>query len=352
AAVHGSRDNAGLARPRGARAVLPRRARYVLAPVLYGKDGPRRHVRGRRQAEGLRSGWPPYRRRVHPAPGDDRQHDGALRPDRRAGGRHPAAGGVPTGQPGACRDWSSITAPSCFTGSSSEVSTVASLAPDRDDPRKRNDWGGKTMYAITGITGKVGGELARTLLAAEQPGRAVGRDVRKGEVWAGRACELALAEMEDTSALTEAFRGATAVFILPPSEFDPRPGYPEARAMIDSLVEALTAARPAKVVCLSTIGADAVHDNLLSQRAMLETALRKLPLPLTILRPAWFIDNAAWDVASARETGLIHSFLSPTDKAFPMVAAKDVGRVAADLIQEHWTGIRVVELEGPCRVTP
>src|SRR4029434_11359645 len=35
-----------------------------------------------------------------------------------------------------------------------------------------------------------------------------------------------------------------------------------------------------------------------------------------------------------------------------MVAAKDVGRVAADLIQEDWTGIRVVELEGPCRVAP
>jgi NAD(P)H dehydrogenase (quinone) len=35
-----------------------------------------------------------------------------------------------------------------------------------------------------------------------------------------------------------------------------------------------------------------------------------------------------------------------------MDAAKDVGRVAADLIQEDWTGIRVVELEGPCRVTP
>ena len=27
------------------------------------------------------------------------------------------------------------------------------------------------MYAITGITGKVGGELARTLLAARQPSR-------------------------------------------------------------------------------------------------------------------------------------------------------------------------------------
>ena len=45
------------------------------------------------------------------------------------------------------------------------------------------------MYAITGITGKVGGELARTLLDAGQPVRAVVRDARKGEAWAARGCE-------------------------------------------------------------------------------------------------------------------------------------------------------------------
>jgi NAD(P)H dehydrogenase (quinone) len=73
------------------------------------------------------------------------------------------------------------------------------------------------MYAITGITGKVGGELARTLLAAGQPVRAIVRDATKGEEWAALGCELALAEMEDASALTDAFSGATAVFILPPS---------------------------------------------------------------------------------------------------------------------------------------
>ena len=208
------------------------------------------------------------------------------------------------------------------------------------------------MYAITGITGKVGGELARTLLAARQPVRGIVRDAKKGEEWAALGCELAVAEMEDAPALAGAFGGATAVFILPPSEFDPEPGYPEARAVIDSVVGALKVAKPKKLLCLSTIGADAAYDNLLSQRTLVEVALRELPLPLTILRPAWFLDNAAWDVASARETGLIHSFLMPTDKAFPMVAAKDVGRVAADLIQEDWTGIRVVELEGPCRVAP
>jgi NAD(P)H dehydrogenase (quinone) len=208
------------------------------------------------------------------------------------------------------------------------------------------------MYAITGITGKVGGELARNLLAAGQHVRAIVRNASKGEEWAALGCEVALANMEDGSALADAFAGATATFILPPPEFDPEPGYPEARAVIDGVVDALAKARPARVLCLSTIGADAVHDNLLSQRTMMEAALRKLPLPLMILRPAWFIDNAASDLASARETGLIHTFLQPAYKAFPMIAAKDVGRLAADLIQEAWIDTRVVELEGPRRVTP
>jgi NAD(P)H dehydrogenase (quinone) len=208
------------------------------------------------------------------------------------------------------------------------------------------------MYAITGITGKVGGELARALLAAGQPVRAIVRDKKKGEVWATLGCEVAFADMEDARSLTAAFKNATAVFILPPSEFDPKPGYPEAQVVIDSVVEALRAAKPKKVLCLSAIGADAVHDNLLSQRTMMEAALRELPLPLTILRPAWFIENAVWDVAAARDTGLMPSFLQPVDKVFPMVGTKDVGRVAGRLIQENWSGLRIVELEGPSRVSP
>ena len=77
------------------------------------------------------------------------------------------------------------------------------------------------MYAITGITGKVGGELGRRLLAARQMVRAIVRDAKKGEEWAALGCEVALAEMKDPIALAAAFAGATAVFILPPPEFDP-----------------------------------------------------------------------------------------------------------------------------------
>jgi uncharacterized protein YbjT (DUF2867 family) len=49
---------------------------------------------------------------------------------------------------------------------------------------------------------------------------------------------------------------------------------------------------------------------------------------------------------------VIHSFLQPIDKAWPMVAARDVGRAAAKLLQEAWSGVRVVDLEGPRRLSP
>jgi len=208
------------------------------------------------------------------------------------------------------------------------------------------------MYAITGITGKVGGALARTLLAQGLKVRAVLRDESKAGPWRDQGCEIALAEMDNAVSLASAFQKATGVFILPPSEFDPRPGFPEARTVIDAVRAALLEARPGKVVCLSTIGADAPHENLLSQRTLMEQALAGIGLPVTFLRPAWFMENALWDVPSARDEGVLHSFLSPADKPFPMIATRDVGRLAAQLLTEDWAGLRIVDLEGPARISP
>ncbi|KAF1006404.1 MAG: NAD(P)H azoreductase [Pseudomonas fluorescens] len=208
------------------------------------------------------------------------------------------------------------------------------------------------MYVITGITGKVGGAMARELLKQGQPVRAVVRNAAKAEHWKNLGCDVAVADMNDAGALTEAFKGATAVFILPPPCFDPKPGFPEAQAEIQAIVQALETARPPKVLCLSTIGAQAEHLNLLTTRTLLEQALNKLDITVTFLRPGWFMENSAYDVIAARETGVINSFLQPLDKAVPMIATADVGKLAAQLIQQHWAGRRVVELEGPHRVSP
>jgi NAD(P)H dehydrogenase (quinone) len=208
------------------------------------------------------------------------------------------------------------------------------------------------MYAITGITGNVGSALGRTLLAAGRRVRAVVRDARKGRSWAEKGCEVALAEMEDAAALFVAFKEVDGVFILPPPEFDPAPGFPEARRVITAVKAALEAARPRKVICLSTIGAQATQPNLLTQRTLMEQQLRELTIPVSFVRPAWFMENFTWDVASARDAGVIASFLQPLNKPFPMIATADVGRVAAELIQEDWNGCRVVELEAARRITP
>lgn len=202
------------------------------------------------------------------------------------------------------------------------------------------------MYVITGITGKVGGALARNLIKAGQPVRAVMRDAGKAAYWADQGCDVVFAQMDDAPALTEAFKGATGVFILPPPGFDPQPGFPEARAVIAAVSQALQAAAPNKVLCLSTIGAQATEVNLLTQRTLMEQALSALDMPVTFLRPAWFMENARYDLIAARETGVIHSFLQPLDKAVPMIATADIGTLAAQLLQQAWAGHRVVELEG------
>lgn len=64
------------------------------------------------------------------------------------------------------------------------------------------------------------------------------------------------------------------------------------------------------------------------------------------------MENCGWDVAPAINDGVIPSFLQPIDKPVPMVATPDIGSVAAELLQETGKGHRVVELEGPHRVTP
>jgi uncharacterized protein YbjT (DUF2867 family) len=207
------------------------------------------------------------------------------------------------------------------------------------------------MYAITGITGKVGGEIARHLLANGQSVRAVLRDQAKAADWAAKGCAIAIAEMENAEQLEAAFSGVEGVFILPPSDFDPEPGYPTAKRVIEQVISALRKARPKRIVCLSTIGADAPHENLLTQRTLMEQSLSGIGLPVTFLRPGWFMENALGDVASARDEGVVRSFLQPADKAFPMVATRDVGSLAADLLLQDCTETRIVELEGPARVS-
>lgn len=208
------------------------------------------------------------------------------------------------------------------------------------------------MFVVTGATGKVGGQVIRNLRSAGLPTRAVLRDKAKAAAWQALGCETAFASMDDAAALARAFADAQAVFVLLPPVFDPSEGFAETQANVAALVTALQRARPRRVVALSTIGAQAAQVNLLTQLQMMERAFAALSMPVAFLRAAWFMENAAWDIEDARSLGVVSSFLQPLDKPVPMVATADVAEAAAQMLQESWEGRRVVELEGPVRVTP
>jgi NAD(P)H dehydrogenase (quinone) len=167
-----------------------------------------------------------------------------------------------------------------------------------------------------------------------------------------QGCETAIADLNDPNRLNNAFAGAEGAFVMLPPLFDPSPGFPEAKAFASTLRSSLDAASPGRVVCLSTIGANVNRSNLLNQLGLLEAALGELATQVAFLRPAWFMENYAWDIPAARDKGVVPSFLQPLDRKIPMVATEDVGRVAAELLQETWNGKRIVELEGPCRLSP
>jgi NAD(P)H dehydrogenase (quinone) len=209
------------------------------------------------------------------------------------------------------------------------------------------------MFAVMGITGQVGGATARALLADKFAVRAVVRDPLRTSAWVAQGADIAVADMNDEDALVAAFANVDGVFAMIPPNFAPTSDFAESRGIIDALRGALVRAAPPKVVCLSSIGAQ--HDSglgLITQLHMLENALGSLPLPVTFLRPAWFMENIAWDIAPARTTGLLHSYLHPLDRAIPMVSTADIGHVAARRLRQRWSGRKVVEIEGPARYSP
>lgn len=208
------------------------------------------------------------------------------------------------------------------------------------------------MYAVMGVTGQVGSAVADTLLSQGKQVRAILRNPEKAASWRDRGAEIAIANYDDVDDLQSAFRDTEGVFVMVPPNFAPDRGFPEARAYIAAIREALAAAKPGRVVALSTIGAQhASGTGLLESLHILEEELSALPTPLAFLRAGWFMENSRWDIPSAQK-GQISSYLQPLDKEFSLVATADVGRIGAEILLQSWEGNRLIEVAGPRKYAP
>lgn len=204
------------------------------------------------------------------------------------------------------------------------------------------------MFTVMGITGKVGGAVADNLLAAGKTVRGVVRNPEKAKGWADRGVELVTSQYDDAQELSKAFARSEGVFAMIPPDFAPAPGLPDQKRSIAAMREALEQAKPGRAVFLSSIGSEQESGlGLITSTHLMEEATRTLPIPVAYLRAGSFMENWLGMSDSIRKTGEMPFFYAPLDRKIPLVATRDIGLAGAQVLQESWTGGRVVEVDGP-----
>jgi uncharacterized protein YbjT (DUF2867 family) len=207
------------------------------------------------------------------------------------------------------------------------------------------------MHIILGATGHVGSAAADTLLDRGEPVTIVTHDPAKDAPWRARGAEVAVVDVHDSAALNAVFRAGTTAFLLnPPADVSIDTDVEE-HATAASIAAALAGSGLSKVVVESTYGAQPGERcgdlNILYD---FERAVQAQGIPADINRAAYYFSN--WDAAleTARDEGVVHTML-PADLKIPMVAPRDLGRAAADLLMREGTS-GLHHVEGPELYSP
>jgi len=208
------------------------------------------------------------------------------------------------------------------------------------------------MFAIIGAAGNVGFSTSSALRATGAAVRAILHDATKSTRLTAIGCDVAVADIQDSDALAQAIAGADAVQIIVPLRPTVADPAADMRQSIDSIITALDRARPQRILAISDYGAHIAGDiGMPSLFHGLEARLRALGGDLTILRSAEHIHNWARGIPAAIESGSLPGFHDAADMPQPMIAAQDLGRIAADLLLRapRGHGIKIVHAEGPHR---
>lgn len=209
------------------------------------------------------------------------------------------------------------------------------------------------MYAITGASGNTGGVVAEKLLARGEKVRVIARDAARLSRFVNQGAEAFTAELTDAAALTRAFAGATAVYALLPPNLAAADVRSYQEQVSDALAHAIGKAAVSKAVVLSSIGADkAAKTGPVVGLRHLEQKLNAIAgLDAVYLRAGYFMENLLPQVGVIQNFGIMGGPVRP-DLRLPLIATRDIGAVAAELLAKaEFTGKQTRELLGQRDVT-
>jgi uncharacterized protein YbjT (DUF2867 family) len=208
------------------------------------------------------------------------------------------------------------------------------------------------MFVVAGVTGNTGSVVAETLLERKQRIRVIVRTPEKGEIWQEKGAEVAVASLEDSQALANAFDGAAGAYLLVPPNYKASDYLEDRRRTTDALATAVEVSGLPHVVFLSSIGAHlATGTGPIQALHYAERRLVAIARSLTILRAPYVMENCVPVLGAARIQGSLPSFFSPGRK-IPMIATRDIGHMAAECLLDRCKGKRVLELLGPAEYSP
>lgn len=200
---------------------------------------------------------------------------------------------------------------------------------------------------VTTPTGNIGRALAEALLSTNESVTLVARDAGKVASLVQRGAKLVTGSHGDPETLKQATRGASALFLLTPPDWQVR----DIRAHYRRFAEAARAAVEANgvrhLVHLSSVGADVPSGNgPVAGLYEAEQLLAGLKASVTHLRPAYFMENTLGQIPAIKGMGgLFTTFRG--DFRFPMIATRDIAARAAELLtRRDWSGYRTMELLG------
>jgi uncharacterized protein YbjT (DUF2867 family) len=208
------------------------------------------------------------------------------------------------------------------------------------------------MYVVAGVTGNTGKVVAEALISNRKPVRVIVRDAAKGAPWSARGAEVAVADLEDSLALTSALMGATGAYLLVPP---PAPGatgvMDRARRFVASMKKAIVDSGVRHVVFLSSVGADRPDSGIVSTLHHAEQELGSLKTPVTFLRAGYFLENWAGSLQPVLQAGVLPTFLV-ADRPMTTIATKDIGLIAARALLEPPSRNQILDLAGPKDYSP
>ncbi len=185
-------------------------------------------------------------------------------------------------------------------------------------------------YVITGATGNIGKVIVKQLLEAKQNVTAIARNEEKLKELASMGAKTLVGNTYDKGFLTEAFKGADAVFCLLSPDMFAKDVLNEQKQISDNYFEAVKANHVKNVVLLSSIGAHLRNGaGIVDGLGYLEDLFTQLKDTNVLnLRPTYFMENTFGLIGTIKHMGIAGTPIAG-DLKFPIVATKDIGAVAA-----------------------